>query len=99
LRRCNVSRLTDKSQRKLIRVRLDAGFGTDENINYALWRGYHLLVKMYSGKRAKVLSESVREWMDISPSSCNNSRQAGWVTQPHRYNRKTKQLAIRTMKD
>ena len=40
-----------KVQRRLIRLRLDGGFGTDANINYALWRGYHLLVKMYSGNR------------------------------------------------
>jgi hypothetical protein len=91
--------LTDISHRKLIRFRLDAGFGTDDNINHALWRGYHLLVKMYSGKRAKKLANSVKEWVDISPSSDNNSRQAGWITEPHRYNRKTKQLSIRTMKD
>lgn len=91
--------LTDKSQRGLIRLRLDAGFGTDENINYALCRGYHLLVKMYSGKRAKKLADSVKEWVDISPSSDNNSRQVGWVTEPYRYSKKTKQLAIRTMKD
>jgi len=94
-----VLQLTDKSQRELIRLRLDAGFGTDENINYALWRGYHLLVKMYSGKRAKKLSNSVKEWVDISPSSDNNSRQAGWITEPHRYCKKTKQLAIRTLKN
>ena len=91
--------LTDISHRKLIRFRLDAGFGTDENIDYALWRGYHLLVKMYSGKRAKKLANSVKEWVDISPSSDNNSRQAGWITEPHRYSRKTKQLSIRAMKD
>ena len=61
--------LTDKTQRGLIRLRLDAGFGTDENVNYALWRGYQLLTKMYSGKRAKSLSKSVNEWIDISPGS------------------------------
>jgi hypothetical protein len=94
-----VLQLADKSQRELIRLRLDAGFGTDENINYALWRGYHLLVKIYSGKRAKKLADSVKEWVDISPSSDNNSRQAGWITQPHRYSKTTKQLSIRTMKD
>jgi len=100
--------LTDISHRKLIRFRLDAGFGTDENINYALWRGYHLLVKMYSGKRAKKLANSVKEWVDISPSSDNKSRQAGWITEPHRlffrwsaerHCKKTKQLAIRTLKN
>ena len=91
--------LSDISHRKLIRFRLDAGFGTDENIHYALWRGYHLLVKMYSGKRAKKLANSVKEWVYISPSSDNNSRQAGWITEPHRYSKTTKQLSIRTMKD
>lgn len=84
-----------KVQRRLIRLRLDGGFGTDANINYALWRGYHLLVKIYSGKRAKVLAKSVQEWVDISPGSNNTSRQAGWVSKPHRYGGKTKQLAIR----
>lgn len=90
--------LNTKPQRKLIRLRLDGGFGTDENINFALWRGYHLLVKMYSGKRAKVLARSVQEWVDISPGSDNIPRQAGWVTKPHRYGGKTKQLAIRMPK-
>ena len=61
--------LNTKPQRKLIRLRLDGGFGTDENINFALWRGYHLLVKMYSGKRAKVLARSVQEWKGTSGQS------------------------------
>ena len=84
-----------KAQRRLIRLRLDGGFGADENINFALWRGYHLLVKMYSGKRANALAKSVQEWVDISPGSSNTKRQAGWLSKPHRYGRKTKQLAIR----
>ena len=90
--------LETKAQRRLIRLRLDGGFGTDENINYALWRDYHLLVKMYSWKRAKVLARSVQEWVDISPGSDSRPRQAGWVSAPHRYCRKTMQLAIRIPK-
>ena len=90
--------LTDESQREHIRLRLDAGFGTDENINYALWRGYQILVKMYSGNRARSLSGSVQEWIDVSPGTDNRPRQAGWVTKPHRYGRQTKQLAIRKPK-
>jgi len=90
--------LDTKSQRQLIRLRLDGGFGTDENINYALWRSYHLLVKMFSGNRANVLAKSVQEWVDISPDTDNIPRQAGWVTQAHRYCRKTIQLAIRMPK-
>ena len=73
--------LETKAQRSLIRLRLDGGFGIDANINYALWRGYHILAKMFHGKRAKNL-----------PST----RQAGWVQTPHRYCRTTRQLAIRT---
>jgi len=90
--------LDSKSQCGMIRLRLDAGFGTDENINYALYRGYQLLVKMFSGKRANVLGRSVQEWVDISPDSDNAPRQAGWVTKPHRYGKKTRQLAIRMPK-
>mgnify|MGYP002395607971 CR=1 FL=1 len=86
--------LDTQVQRRLIRLRLDGGFGTDENINYALWRGYHVLTKIYSGKRAKALAKSVQEWVDIPPGPDNRPRQAGWVSQPHRYARKTKQLAI-----
>jgi len=90
--------LNTKDQRRLIRLRLDGGFGTDENIDYALWRSYHLLAKVYSWKRARALAKSVDEWVDISPGPDNRPRQAGWVTKPHHYGRKTKQLAIRMPK-
>ena len=90
--------LTDKSQRSMIRLRLDAGFGTDENINYALWRGYHLLAKVFSGKRAKTLSKSVNEWVDVPSGADNTPRQAGWVSSPHRYCQRTRQLCVRTPK-
>jgi hypothetical protein len=53
---------------------------------------------MYSGNRAKVLAKSVQEWVDISPGKDNIPRQAGWVCKPHRYGRKTRQLAIRMLK-
>ena len=46
--------LDEKANRMRIRLRLDGGFGTDENINFALSRGYELLVKMYSGKELPV---------------------------------------------
>lgn len=90
--------LDTEAQRRLIRLRLDGGFGTDENINYALWRSYQLLAKIYSGKRANALARSVHEWVDISPGPDNRPRQAGWVSQPHQYCRKTRQLAVRMPK-
>ncbi|MBI1923572.1 transposase [Candidatus Poribacteria bacterium] len=88
--------LETQEKRKQIRLRLDAGFGTDENINFALWRGYHLLVKLFSGKRPKKLAKSVSEWVDAPSAANRTQRQAGWVTKPHRYGRKTAQVAVRT---
>lgn len=87
-----------KAQRSRIRLRFDAGFGTDENINFALWRGYHLLAKVYSGKRSKALAKSVCQWVEVPSAKSGSARQAGWVNKPHRYGRKTKQVAIRTPK-
>lgn len=93
--------LDTKEKRCLVRLRLDGGFGTDENINYALWRGYEVLAKMFSGNRARVLAQSVEQWMDAPTQTQkeNNqpaTRQVGWVRKPHRYMRKTRQFAIRT---
>ncbi len=93
--------LETKAQRSLIRLRLDGGFGTDANINYALWRGYQVLAKMFHGMRAKKLAKTVTEWVDAptanqTAKNLPSTREAGWVTQPHRYGRATRQLAIRS---
>jgi hypothetical protein len=87
--------LETKEQRQGVRLRLDGGFGTDENINFALWRGYGVLAKMFSGKRARKLAQSVVEWVDVKSATPDGARQAGWVTTTKRYCRKTRQLAIR----
>jgi hypothetical protein len=83
-------------KRQKIQLRLDAGFGADYNINFALWRGYHILVKGYSQKRAKKLAKSVKEWVSVPSNADNTKREAGWVSCPHRYCRKTTQVAVRT---
>jgi hypothetical protein len=88
-------RLETKEQRQSVRLRLDGGFGTDDNINFALWRGYGVLAKMFSGKRARKLAQSVIEWVDVKSETPDGPRQAGWVTSQKRYARKTRQLAIR----
>lgn len=90
--------LETKAQRRSVRLRLDGGFGTDENLNYALWRGYHLLAKMYSGKRAKALAQAVQQWVDVPTQTKEAPRQAGWILTPHRYGRKTRQGAVRMPK-
>lgn len=48
-----------KRQRTL--VRLDGGFGTDENIEWLCCCGYQFVVKGYGGGRAKKLARSVAE--------------------------------------
>ena len=86
--------LDTKEKRQRVCLRLDGGFGTDKNINHALWKGYQLLAKMFSGNRAKVLAQSVEHWVDTDADG-QGTRQAGWVTKPHRYGRNTRQLAVR----
>jgi hypothetical protein len=38
-----------RAQRRRTVLRLDGGFGPDANLNWALWHGYQLLAKGYSG--------------------------------------------------
>ena len=47
-------------KRSRVRLRFDAGFGNpDANINYALWRGYQLIGKMYNTRRIQKLVATV----------------------------------------
>ena len=89
-------KLDTQAKRRQIQLRLDAGFGTDANINFALWRDYQILVKVYSWKRANALAQSVDKWTAVPSGADNAHREAGWVTKPHRYGRKTVQVAVRT---
>ena len=50
--------------------------------------------ELYPGNRARVLAQSVENWVDM-PADSDGPRQVGWVKKPHRYGRKTRQLAIR----
>lgn len=52
-----------KSEQKgPVLLRLDAGFGTSEILNYLLEEGYQFVVKLFSSSRAKKLCGSVKEW-------------------------------------
>jgi hypothetical protein len=55
-----------RSQRKRTLLRLDGGFGTDENVEWLCKRGYHFVLKGYGGSRAGKLASSVPEggWID-----------------------------------
>jgi hypothetical protein len=63
-----------KSQRKRTLYRLDGGSGTDENLTWLLDRGYQILAKGFSGKRAHALATHVPRW-DVY----DNQSWLGWV--------------------
>lgn len=64
-------------QRKRTLYRLDGGSGTDENLRWLLARGYQVLGKGFSGKRAKALADSVSRWDVYDEQSL-----LGWVAPP-----------------
>lgn len=39
----------DEAKRRRTLIRIDGGFGTDENLNWLIWRGYHFRAKGYGG--------------------------------------------------
>lgn len=72
-------------------LRIDGGFGTDANINWALWRGFHVLAKGYNGKRANAYAKTVSEWMTLRP----HQRWIAWAPNPKRYGRATQTAVLR----
>lgn len=81
-------------QRARTLLRIDGGFGTDANINWALAHGYRVLAKGYSGKRAKAFARAVRDdWLLV-----RGGEQPRWLSAavtPHRYCRRTQQVVVR----
>jgi hypothetical protein len=69
----------DEARRERTLVRVDAGAGSVADINWVLFRGYHILAKDYSSKRARTLAESVTVWHDDPRQP---DRQVGLVTAP-----------------
>ena len=84
----------DKRARTILRV--DAGGGSVEDVNWALQQGYQFHGKDYSGTRAQALAESVTEWINDPRVP---ERQVGWVTQEAtEYVRPVKRIAVRCRK-
>lgn len=75
--------------------RFDAGFGTDQNINWMLTQNFQILGKMYSQTRVRKLARSVTPWQ---PTPSSPGREMGPLPHPHRFARRTTQLAVRTPK-
>ncbi|MCC7163565.1 MAG: transposase [Anaerolineae bacterium] len=85
----------DAAKRARTILRIDAGGGSDDDVNWMLDQDYQLITKAYSSKRAAKLAQSVRAWY---PDPKVKGREVGLVTQPHPYARATTQIAVRSPK-
>jgi hypothetical protein len=82
----------DEDRRKRTILRVDAGGGTDTNINFFLERGYFGMIKSKNWQRTCKLIKTVTNWQTIPQLP---DHECGWVSEPHEYVRPTRQLAIR----
>jgi len=87
---------SEKRQRTLIR--LDGGFGTDENIEWLCSWGYQFVAKGYGGGRAKKLARSVAEGGWHEGPTAGQSLGVPAREEAPRYSRKTKTV-VRRWKD
>jgi hypothetical protein len=78
--------INDRHHRGGVLIRLDAGFGNDQNINWLLHRGYQVLSKHKSSKRASLIASQIDEWHSLDDRK--------WIAEVpkslcHRYYRRT----------
>src|SRR5437588_555382 len=86
----------DKRKRQRTLVRLDAGGGSVDDVNWLLSRDYQVHGKDYSTSRAQRLAQSVSVWVDDPKVE---GRQVGWVRLPaNEYVRPVRRLAVRCRK-
>jgi hypothetical protein len=86
----------DESKRRRTIVRVDAGGGSLDDVNWMLARGYLVHTKDYSGKSAAKLAKTVKEWFD---DPAIPGRQFGLVTEPALcYVRRVTRIAVRYRK-
>jgi len=69
----------DAAKRSRTLLRIDAGGGSLDDVNWALSRGYQVHCKDYSGQRARRLAASVTTWIEDPDEP---GRQMGWVEEP-----------------
>jgi hypothetical protein len=86
----------DERRRSRTILRIDAGAGSVDEINWLLARGYHIHTKDYSRQRARKLGQSVTQWLDDPQIP---GRQVGWVNiPPTDYIREVRRIALRWRK-
>jgi hypothetical protein len=86
----------DEDKRCQTIVRVDAGGGSLDDVNWLLARGYLVHGKDYSGQQAKRLAKSVVDWY-ADPHQ--PEREFGWVTETtEAYVRPLRRIAVRCRK-
>lgn len=82
----------DEAKCKCTFLRLDAGGGTETNINFILKRGYRFITKIKNWQRTCKLVKTVTQW---HPLPGLPDHECGWVESPIQFETDTRQLAIR----
>ena len=83
----------DEAKRGRTIIRVDAGAGTVDDLNWLLSRGYEIMAKEYSGQRVLRLAKTVVEWVQDPVWS---ERSFGWVSEPPTgYVRPVVRIAVR----
>lgn len=83
----------DATRRARTVLRIDAGGGGINDVNWLLRRGYHIHGKDVSLQRAAGIAPTVREWF---PDPLHPGRQVGWATCPSDgYEREVRRLIVR----
>jgi hypothetical protein len=86
----------DEAKRRRTVLRIDAGGGSMNGINWLLRRGYQVHCKDFSSKRAAHYALSVREWV-ADPR--HKGREVGWaIVKEGDYARPVRRLALRWRK-
>src|SRR5215216_1908885 len=87
---------SDEAKRRRTVLRIDAGGGSMNGINWLLKRGYHVHCKDISSRRAAHYALSVREWV-ADPR--HKERELGWaIVKQGDYARPVRRLALRWRK-
>lgn len=83
------------ARRQRTLIRLDSGGGEDAHVNWLLQRGYIILVKAHSSRRAQKLAATVQDW---TTDPADPARQMAFLVQGHAYARPTQQVVVRFRK-
>jgi hypothetical protein len=93
LRAAEATLQLNEAKRTRTILRVDAGAGTEDDLNWLLKRGYEIMAKEYSGRRIARLAKTVHEWVQDPTWP---ERSFGWVSEPATgYVRPVQRLVVR----